>query len=131
MRPATVDALILDGEKIVLIRRGTEPFKGKWALPGGFVDEGETTEECCVREVREETGLDVVVGELVGVFSNPGRDPERGTIAVAYLCRALGGEIQGGDDAEKAEWFSLGKLPPLAFDHEEIIRKMKGSAGSG
>ena len=126
MRPAAVDALIVKGDEIVLIKRGKEPFRGKWALPGGFVDEGETAEEACAREAKEETGLDVEVGELVGVFSEPERDPQRGTIAVAYLCKLVGGKLDGADDAEKAEWFPLGKLPKLAFDHGKIIEKFRG-----
>jgi len=125
MRPTTVDALIVEDGRIVLIKRGTDPFKGKWALPGGFVDSGETAEEACGREAKEETGLDVNVGKLLGVFSDPARDPGRGTIAVAYLCSVLGGEIRGGDDAEEAKWFSLDSLLELAFDHKKIIEKVK------
>ena len=125
MRPTTVDALIIENEKIVLIKRGTEPFRGKWALPGGFVDSGETAEGACVREAKEETGLEVKVEKLVGVFSEPGRDPERGTIAVAYFCSMGGGELKGGDDAQKAEWFPLEELPELAFDHKKIIEKLE------
>ncbi len=126
MRPTTTDALIVENGKIVLIKRGTVPFKGVWALPGGFVDSQETAEEACVREAEEETGLDVKIERLVGVFSSPGRDPERGTIAIAYLCNVAGGKLLGGDDAEEAKWFSLVSLPKLAFDHGEIIGKMLG-----
>ncbi len=125
MRPTTVDAVIVDGERILLIKRGNEPFKGKWALPGGFVDSGETAEAACAREAKEETGVDVEVGEMVGVFSKPERDPERGTIAVAYLCRVSSGEVKSGDDAEEAKWFLLGSLPELAFDHGEILGAVK------
>lgn len=124
MRPATVDALILEDGKIMLIKRGREPDKGKWALPGGFVDEGETAEEACVREAREETGLEIEVGKIVGVFSEPGRDP-RGTISIAYLCRKKGGKAMGGDDAEEAGWFPLDGLPELAFDHGRIIMQIE------
>ncbi|MBD3389792.1 NUDIX domain-containing protein [Candidatus Micrarchaeota archaeon] len=120
MRPATVDALIIENGKILLIKRGREPDKGKWALPGGFVDRGETAEEACVREVEEETGLEVEVEEIVGVFSEPERDPRR-TISIAYLCRKRGGVAMGGDDAGEAGWFLLDELPELAFDHGEII----------
>jgi len=125
MRPTTTDAVIVREDEIVLIRRGTEPFKGKWALPGGFVDSGETAEAACVREAKEETGLDVEVEELLGVFSGPERDPVRRTIAVAYLCKEVGGELVGGDDAAEAKWFSLEELPELAFDHLEIINTIK------
>ena len=125
MRPTTVDALIVEKGKIVLIKRGTEPFKGEWALPGGFVDSQETAEAACVREAKEETGLDVKIEGLTGVFSEPGRDPERGTIAVAYLCNVAGGKLLRGDDAMEAKWFSLNGLPELAFDHWEIINTIK------
>ncbi len=120
MRPATVDALILENEKIMLIKRGSKPDKGKWALPGGFVDNGESAEEACTREAKEETGLDVEIVGLAGVFSDPGRDP-RGTISIAYLCRKKGGNVQEGDDADEARWFRLDGLPELAFDHKKII----------
>jgi len=128
MRPFTTDAVIVEGNRIILIRRDKEPFRGMWALPGGFAEAGETAEECCAREAREETGLDVRVGRLVGVFSGPERDP-RGTIAGAYLCRVVGSagrKLKGGDDAAEARWFSLDVLPDLAFDHKKIIEEAKG-----
>ncbi len=124
MRPVAADALIVKEGKIVLIRRGNEPFEGKWALPGGFVDAGESVEEACVREAKEETGLDVQVKELVGVFSKPERDP-RGTVGVAFLCEVMGGKMKGGDDAREAAWFLLDGLPDLAFDHKEIINMIE------
>jgi len=124
MRPVAADALIVREGKIVLVKRGREPFEGKWALPGGFVDSGESVEEACVREAKEETGLDVRVKELVGVFSNPRRDP-RGTVGIAFLCEAMGGEMKGGDDAREAAWFPLEELPELAFDHKEIINMIE------
>jgi len=124
MRPVAADALIVKEGRIVLVKRGKEPFEGKWVLPGGFVDAGESVEEACVREAKEETGLDVQVKELVGVFSNPERDP-RGTVGIAFLCGVIGGELKGGDDAREAEWFSLERLPELAFDHGEIINMIK------
>ncbi|MFP3949772.1 MAG: NUDIX domain-containing protein [Candidatus Micrarchaeia archaeon] len=124
MRPATVDALILENGKIMLIKRGREPDKGKWALPGGFVDKKECAEGACIREAREETGLDVEIEKLAGVFSEPGRDP-RGTISIAYLCRKKSGEERGGDDADEAGWFRLDGLPELAFDHKKIIESLR------
>lgn len=120
MRPFVTDAVIVREGRIVLIRRNKEPFKGKWALPGGFAEENETAEECCEREAYEETGLRVRAKKLVGVFSDPERDPRR-TVAAAYLCEVLGGELKGGDDAGEAGWFPLGELPGLAFDHKKII----------
>jgi len=125
MRPTTVDAVIKENKKIVLIKRGTEPFLGKWALPGGFVDSGETTEEACIREAGEETGLKIDILKLIGVFSEPSRDISRGTISIAYLCKNTGGKLVGGDDATEAKWFSLEKLPEIAFDHKKIIEKVE------
>lgn len=124
MRPFVTDAVIVRDGRIVLIRRGAEPFKGKWALPGGFAEAEETAEQCCAREAREETGLEVRVERLVGVFSEPGRDP-RGTIAGVYLCKVIGGELKGGTDAAEAKWFGLEELPELGFDHKKIIDAAK------
>ena len=124
MRPFVTDAVIVREGRIVLIRRNKEPFKGMWALPGGFAEEKETAELCCQREAYEETGLKVRAKRLVGVFSDPERDP-RGTIAGAYICELIGGELKGGDDAKEAKWFSLEELPELAFDHKKIIEEAK------
>lgn len=124
MRPFVTDAVIVREGRIVLIRRDKEPFKGMWALPGGFAEANETAEMCCQREAYEETGLKVRAKGLVGVFSDPERDP-RGTVAAAYLCELLGGELRGGDDAKEAKWFSLKELPELAFDHRKIIEEAK------
>lgn len=129
MRRAAADALIVEGGKVVLIRRAFEPFKGKWAIPGGFVEEGESAEECCVREAREEIGLEVEIEKLLGVFSNPERDP-RGTIGIAFLCRVVGGELKGSEEGE-AKWFPLEELPPLAFDHAGIIGMARERTAGG
>jgi len=118
----TVDAVIQHpGLGVVLIRRGNPPFAGSWALPGGFVDVGETCESACRREVREETGLAVEVIDLVGVFSDPGRDPRGHTVSAVYLCRVTGGSLAGGDDAIDARWFDALEGVPLAFDHAAIL----------
>ena len=123
MRPFACDAVIVKERSILLIQRKNEPFKGKWALPGGYIDENETAEQCCAREALEETGLEIEVKQLIGVFSKPGRDP-RGTVAAAYLCEVAGGQLKGGSDANEAKWFPLGELPELAFDHNGIIREL-------
>ncbi|MEM3555662.1 MAG: NUDIX hydrolase [Candidatus Micrarchaeia archaeon] len=120
MRPTTVDSVIVEDGKILLIKRKFKPFKGKWALPGGFVDEGETVEEAVERETMEETGMKVRIVKLIGVYSNPKRDP-RGTISIAFLTKPTSKEARGGDDAEEARWFNLNELPEMAFDHKKII----------
>jgi len=118
----TVDAVIHDPERgVVLIRRGHPPFAGSWALTGGFVDEGERCEVACAREIMEETGLEVEVLELVGVFSAPGRDPRGHTVSVVYRCRPVGGRLRAGDDAADARWFTDPAVEELAFDHREIL----------
>jgi 8-oxo-dGTP diphosphatase len=126
----TVDAVIADPERgVVLIRRGQEPFQGSWALPGGFVEVGETCEAACIREVREETGLEVVVSSLVGVFSDPARDPRGHTVSAVYLCRAVGGMLAGGDDAAEARFFTDLSGLALAFDHERVLAAAGYRAG--
>ncbi len=116
-----VDGIIADGEKVVLIERGNPPFQGCWALPGGFVDVCETVEEATVREMKEETSLDVEVAELLGVYSDPARDSRGHSVSVVHVCRVRGGELWGADDAVDARWFSLNELPDLAFDHATIL----------
>ena len=117
----TVDGVVVEGDSIVLIKRLNPPFEGMWALPGGFVDLDETVEEAVVREVEEETGLKVKVDKLVGVYSDPMRDPRRHTISVCFLCGKVGGVLKAGSDSKKAAWFKLDALPKLAFDHKEIV----------
>lgn len=118
----TADAVIVDPERgVVLIRRGHPPFEGRWALPGGFVEIGETCEAACVREAREETGLEVEPVELLGVYSAPGRDPRGHTVSAVYLCRVTGGTVAGGDDAAEARWFADLAGIELAFDHAAIL----------
>jgi 8-oxo-dGTP diphosphatase len=118
----TTDAIIVENNKILLIKRAIDPFKGKWALPGGHLEYGETTEKCVIREVQEETGLEVGVIKLLGVYSDPGRDPRGHTVTVIYLCKAEKGEAHAGDDAAETWWFPLDDLPEMAFDHARIVK---------
>lgn len=115
------DAVILFQEGIVLIRRNNPPFQGCYALPGGFVERGETVEKAAIREAKEETGLDIDLQGMVGVYSDPARDPRGHVVSVAFLARGKG-RLQSGSDARSAEVFSWKELPRLAFDHDRIIR---------
>jgi|ADurb_Cas_03_Slu_FD_contig_31_2656364_length_765_multi_3_in_0_out_0_1 8-oxo-dGTP diphosphatase len=128
--PAADGIVLVDG-RIVLIRRGREPEKGKYALPGGFVEHGERVEECVVREVREETGLRTEPLELMGVYSDPSRDPRGHILSMVFRMRVLGGELGAGDDAEGASLFDLDALPELAFDHARIIADYLKASGRG
>lgn len=126
-RPAvTADCVVITREaepKVLLVQRGIEPFKGCWAFPGGFMNMDETTEQCAIRELKEETGLKVDELKEIGSYSKVDRDPRGRTITVAYLAIVdKPVAVIGQDDAAKAEWFSIDELPPLAFDHEEIMQ---------
>ena len=109
--------------KVLLIQRGIEPYKGKWAFPGGFMNMDETAEQCARRELEEETGLKDVTVEQFYTFTDVNRDPRERVITVAHYALVKLSEVKGGDDAEKAQWFSLDEIPSLAFDHELIFRK--------
>ena len=109
--------------KVLLIQRGNDPYKGKWAFPGGFMNMDETAEQCARRELEEETGLKDVAVEQFYTFTNVNRDPRERVITVAHYALVKLSEVKGGDDAEKAQWFSLDEIPSLAFDHEEILNK--------
>jgi 8-oxo-dGTP diphosphatase len=129
-RPAlAADTVVFAGpasaRKVLLVRRGAEPFLGCWALPGGFVDEGERLQDAARRELAEETGL-IYEGELlaVGTFGDPGRDPRGWVVSAVYLAD-IGLEtpfVVGGDDAAEARWCFADDLPTqMAFDHREIV----------
>lgn len=122
----TVDAVVEQQDRILLVRRGREPFRGAWALPGGFVEYGESTEEAVVREVMEEADVAIEVEGLLGVYSDPRRDPRGHVISICYVARGRG-EPKGGSDAAEARFFPLDALEglELAFDHAGIIRDYK------
>ena len=119
----TADGILLKDNQILLVQRKNEPFKGKWALPGGFVEYGEKTEDTVVREVFEETGLKTKIRELAGVYSDPKRDPRGHTITVIYILEKSGGKLKAGDDALDVKFFKVNKLPILSFDHNVIINE--------
>ncbi len=117
----TVDGLILRDGKLVAVIRRNPPFQGMPALPGGFVELGETTEAAVVREVREETGLETRVARLVGVYSDPARDPRGHTVTAAYALERVGGELAAGSDAKGIVLLDPERLPSMAFDHAKIV----------
>ncbi len=109
-----VGVLVVEGDRVLLVRRGVEPERGKWSLPAGFLDQGEDPRQTAAREALEEAGLTVAVEELLDVFHNP---PGRGgaSIFILYRARRLAGEPAPGDDADDARFFPLDALPELAF----------------
>ncbi len=129
-RPAvTVDVVLVtlganDALRVLLIQRKHEPFAGRWALPGGFVDQHEDLPVAARRELREETGVDVGPLLQLGAYGTPGRDPRGHTVGVAFVAAAGPGEAEGiaGDDAADCRWFALRRPPPLAFDHGDMLR---------
>ena len=126
-RPAvTADCIVITKEaepKVLLIQRADKPFKGSWAFPGGFMNMDETTEQCAIRELEEETGLVVTTIHQIGAYSKVDRDPRGRTVTVAYLAIVDSAvEVSGQDDAANAEWWPLSALPKLAFDHDKIIQ---------
>ena len=126
-RPAvTTDCVIFgyDGKelKVLLIERGIEPFKGCWAFPGGFIDMDEDALSGARRELKEETGLENAFIQQFHTFSEPGRDPRGRVITIAHYALVKIQEVEGGDDASQARWFPIGEVPPLAFDHDRILR---------
>ncbi len=121
-----VDGVVLHDGKLVVVRRRNDPFRGMPALPGGFVELGERVEDAAVREVREETGLGTRVLRLVGVFSDPSRDPRGHVVSIAYALEEIGGVLKAGSDAADVMLINPDDLPRMAFDHDEIIRRWKG-----
>ncbi len=117
----TVDAVIMYEGKLVLIKRKNHPYKDIFALPGGFVDIGETVEQAVIREAKEETGLDIDIIKLIGVYSDPKRDPRGHTVSICFLAKGKG-NLNAGSDANDIGLFDINNLPDLAFDHNKIIK---------
>lgn len=126
-RPSvTADCVVFSREEtglsVLLIERVNEPFKGCWAFPGGFMDMDEDAEACAIRELKEETGLEIRSMKQVGAFTEVNRDPRGRTVSIAYYAMVVKSEVKASDDAAQARWFPIDSVPPLAFDHEEILR---------
>lgn len=133
----TVDGILQKGSAVLAVRRKKEPFQGRLALPGGFVNEGETVEDAFRREVLEETALEVEPIDILGVYSDPKRDPRKHTLSVVFIGLILGGSEKAGDDAGGLEWVDLAGLDvirnDLAFDHAKILAdyiRWKGAMGT-
>ncbi|MGC8816639.1 MAG: NUDIX domain-containing protein [Candidatus Hadarchaeum sp.] len=118
----TVDVVIKFRGGVVLVRRKNEPFKDKWALPGGFVEYGERVEAAAVREAWEETGLRVKLLRLLGVYSDPDRDPRGHTVSICFLAKRAGGRLRSGSDAKDVGVFRKIPWEELAFDHAQILK---------
>lgn len=122
----TTDCVIFgfDGKnlQVLLVERGIEPYKGRWAFPGGFLTPEETAHEGALRELREETGLTGAYVEQFHTYTDPHRDPRERVITIAYYALVRLQEVRGGDDAESAKWFPIDEVPQLAFDHDRILR---------
>jgi len=126
----TVDVVITDAQgRILVMERGTEPFKGCWVLPGGIVEPGETVENAAVRDALEETGLELRIERLIGVYSRPGRDPRGSFVSVASHGTIVGGELQATDEARAFQWITPGDVPPMGFDHGRIVGDLREREG--
>ena len=118
-----------DEKRVLLIRRGTAPLLGEWSLPGGVLECGETLREAVAREAREETGLVVEPGELLGVYERVIRDDEKRVryhyVLIDFLCSPVGGDLKAGSDAADVRWFTRGELPALnlAYDANDVVLK--------
>jgi 8-oxo-dGTP diphosphatase len=131
----TVDVILQRDSKVLMVRHKKDPFKGRLALPGGFVNEGETAENAMKREAMEETSFEVEPIEILGVYSDPKRDPRKHIMTVVFVGIILGGSGRAGDDAASIEWVELASIESqqIAFDHLTILRdyrKWKASGGT-
>lgn len=122
----TADCVVFNKEdnniSILLIKRENDPYKDFWAFPGGFINMNESAEEAAIRELKEETGLEVKKAEQLKAYSNPNRDPRERVITIVFIAESEKNIVKGEDDAKEAKWFQIDNLPPLAFDHELILK---------
>lgn len=121
----TVDAIIItDDGRVVLVKRVFDPYKDHWALPGGVVEYGERVEDAVIREAKEETGLDIRIERLIGIYSDPGRDPRGHFVSISFLCRPTGGSLRASEETKEVKAFLKEDLRSvkLAFDHERMLR---------
>lgn len=121
----TTDCVVFKGNAAVLIRRGNPPYKGSYALPGGFVEDGEIVDDACKREAWEETGLELTNLRLIGAYATPGRDPRGRTVTFAFLADADLSQLKAGDDAASVELVEDWEKESLAFDHMAILQDAK------
>ncbi|MHA2423608.1 MAG: NUDIX domain-containing protein [Candidatus Thorarchaeota archaeon] len=123
----TIDIIITDSRRVVLVKRGREPYKGKWVFPGGFIDYGEPAEDAAVREALEETNMKIELVDILGVYSAPDRDPRSHHVNIVFIAKPIEGDPIGGDDAVEAKWVDIEnwKEGDLAFDHDLIASDFK------
>ncbi len=123
----TTDCVVFgfDGVRlnVLLVERGREPYKGRWAFPGGFLEIDEDAPDGARRELLEETGVQVTNIEQLGAFTRPDRDPRERVISIAYFTLMRTADVAGADDAARAQWFAIGRMPELAFDHQQIFEQ--------
>lgn len=122
----TADCIVFNKDhgilSLLLIKRKNEPYKDCWAFPGGFINIEESAEDAAKRELKEETGLDVLNLHQLRAYSDPNRDPRERVITIAFIAISEKKDVKGNDDAVEAGWFSINNLPPLAFDHYQILQ---------
>jgi len=118
-----VEGIVIEDDKVAMIKRTSKAFQGYWAIPGGVLEYGERIEDCAVREVLEETGLEVKIKKLFGIYDDPNKDPRGHTVTIVFLCEKIGGELTINEEASEVKWFEKGNLPEkIAFNHREVLK---------